>query len=44
LTCENTNTPLPYVDLVDEVLENAVSLSSFTVAVAFSGSGTFLAT
>jgi hypothetical protein len=25
LTCENTNTPLPYVDLVNEVLENAVS-------------------
>jgi hypothetical protein len=25
LTCANTNTPLPYVDLVNEVLENAVS-------------------
>jgi len=25
LSCENTNTPLPYVDLVNEVLENAVS-------------------
>jgi hypothetical protein len=25
LTCENTNTPLPYVDLANEVLENAVS-------------------
>jgi hypothetical protein len=25
LTCENTNTPLPYVDLLNEVLENAVS-------------------
>ncbi len=25
LTCENTNTPLPYVDLVNEVLENAVA-------------------
>lgn len=25
LTCQNTNTPLPYVDLVNEALENAVS-------------------
>ncbi len=25
LTCENTSTPMPYVDLVNEVLENAVS-------------------
>ncbi len=25
LSCENTNTPVPYVDLVNEVLENAVS-------------------
>ena len=25
LSCDNTNTPLPYVDLVNEVLENAVS-------------------
>src|SRR5262249_51289882 len=25
LTCENTNTPLPYVDLVNEVLENTVA-------------------
>jgi hypothetical protein len=25
LTCENTNTPLPYVDLVNEVLEAAVA-------------------
>jgi hypothetical protein len=25
LTCENTNTPVPYVDLVNEVLENAVA-------------------
>jgi hypothetical protein len=24
LTCENTNTPLPYVDLVNEALENAI--------------------
>ena len=27
LTCENTNTPLPYVDLVIEVLENAMQAS-----------------
>jgi peptidoglycan hydrolase-like protein with peptidoglycan-binding domain len=26
LTCENTNTPLPYVDLVNEVLESYVAL------------------
>ncbi len=32
LTCDNTNTPLPYVDLVDEVLENAIADPSFTVA------------
>lgn len=25
LTCENTDTPLPYVDLVQEVLENAIA-------------------
>jgi hypothetical protein len=25
LTCENTNTPLPYVDLVNEVMENYVA-------------------
>ncbi|HYU31282.1 MAG TPA: peptidoglycan-binding protein, partial [Thermoanaerobaculia bacterium] len=30
LTCQNTNTPLPYVDLVNEALENAVApFSSF---------------
>lgn len=28
LTCQNTNTPLPYVDLVNEVLENAISQSA----------------
>jgi hypothetical protein len=28
LTCENTNTPLPYVDLVNEILESAVSPST----------------
>jgi len=25
LSCENTNTPVPYVDLVNEVLENAIA-------------------
>lgn len=25
LSCENTNTPVPYVDLVNEILENAIS-------------------
>ncbi|HEU0173964.1 MAG TPA: neuraminidase-like domain-containing protein [Blastocatellia bacterium] len=30
LTCENTNTPLPYVDLVNEILEDTVApLSAF---------------
>lgn len=28
LSCENTNTPLPYIDLVNEVLENRVSPSA----------------
>ena len=27
LTCENTNTPLPYVDLVNEILEESISPS-----------------
>jgi hypothetical protein len=26
LSCENTNTPLPYIDLVDEILEDVVAL------------------
>src|SRR6266849_5635834 len=26
LTCENTNTPMPYIDLSNEVLENAISM------------------
>jgi hypothetical protein len=28
LSCENTNTPVPYVDLVNEILENAVSYNA----------------
>jgi hypothetical protein len=31
LTCENTQTPLPYVDLVNEVLEEAVALRVFEI-------------
>jgi hypothetical protein len=31
LTCENTNTPLPYVDLLDEILERAVAPTAFTI-------------
>ena len=31
LTCENTNTPLPYVDLVNEILENAIISLYFTL-------------
>jgi hypothetical protein len=30
LTCDNTNTPLPYIDLVNEVLENQVAGSTET--------------
>jgi receptor-binding and translocation channel-forming TcA subunit of Tc toxin/ABC toxin-like protein/neuraminidase-like protein/putative peptidoglycan binding protein len=40
LTCENTNTLLPYVDLVNEVLENAISsfgpFTPLTLPTAFS--------
>ncbi|HSH82303.1 MAG TPA: Tc toxin subunit A, partial [Herpetosiphonaceae bacterium] len=35
LTCENTNTPLPYVDLVNEILGNAVAPAGFTLAAGF---------
>jgi hypothetical protein len=31
LTCENTNTPLPYIDLVNEVLERAIAPQSFRI-------------
>ncbi len=31
LTCKNTNTTLPYIDLVNEVLEHAVSPSTGTI-------------
>ncbi|MCB0836423.1 MAG: peptidoglycan-binding protein, partial [Bacteroidetes bacterium] len=30
LNCENTNTPLPYIDLVNEILENALNISGET--------------
>ena len=32
LTCENTTTPLPYVDLAREILERAVSKREFNIA------------
>lgn len=32
LSCENTNTALPYIDLVIEILENAVLLSNWQAA------------
>jgi hypothetical protein len=32
LTCENTNTPLPYVDLVNEILEYYVAFGSLSPA------------
>ena len=35
LSCENTNTPVPYVDLVNEVLENAVAPTAFSLASSF---------
>ncbi|EYF00196.1 neuraminidase-like domain-containing protein [Chondromyces apiculatus] len=35
LTCKNTDTPLPYVDLVNEILEYAVANTALTPAVAF---------
>jgi hypothetical protein len=31
LTCTNTNRPVPYVDLVNEVLENTIAPASFTI-------------
>ena len=34
LTCENTNTPLPYIDLVNEVLEFYVANGTLTAAAA----------
>ncbi|MEQ1742475.1 MAG: neuraminidase-like domain-containing protein [Candidatus Nitrotoga sp.] len=34
LTCENTNTPLPYIDLVNEVLEFYVANHTLTAAAA----------
>jgi len=35
LTCENTNTLIPYVDLVNEVLENAISPIQFRIRTEF---------
>ncbi|HSN98999.1 MAG TPA: hypothetical protein VLS89_11960, partial [Candidatus Nanopelagicales bacterium] len=35
LTCENTNTPVPYVDLVNEILEYAVANTELSPAVTF---------
>lgn len=32
LTCDNTNIPLPYIDLVNEVLERAVAPEKFGIA------------
>src|SRR5207244_7146170 len=34
LTCENTNTPLPYIDLVNEILEGYVVLGHLDANVA----------
>jgi hypothetical protein len=35
LSCENTNTPVPYVDLVNEILEYAVANTELSPDVAF---------
>src|SRR5262245_43233122 len=35
LSCENTDTEVPYVDLVNEVLENAVAPTAFSLEMAF---------
>jgi hypothetical protein len=40
LTCDNTNTPVPYVDLVNEVLENAISPTTAVSDVNRQTSGT----
>ena len=32
LSCENTTTPLPYIDLVNEILENAVVNGAFSLS------------
>jgi hypothetical protein len=37
LSCDNTNTPIPYVDLVNEILEDAVSPRTFSVPTALAG-------
>ena len=39
LTCENTNTPLPYIDLVNEVLEFYVANHTLTAAAAWDTQG-----
>jgi predicted nucleic acid-binding protein len=36
LNCDNTNTPLPYIDLVNEVLEGAIMKQKLGVTVDFS--------
>ncbi|OQW61976.1 MAG: hypothetical protein BVN28_05975 [Nitrospira sp. ST-bin4] len=38
-TCDNTNTRLPYVDLVNEVLENAVARTKLTIPGNFPAAG-----
>jgi hypothetical protein len=43
LTCENTNTPLPYVDLVNELLEDCIAPPSVPVARQTTGTAPELA-
>ena len=35
LNCDNTNTELPYIDIVNEILEETISPTIFTIASAF---------
>ncbi|MDN3657127.1 neuraminidase-like domain-containing protein [Ferruginibacter paludis] len=36
LNCDNTNTQLPYIDIVNEILEEAIVPSVFSIATSFS--------
>src|SRR5262249_52298391 len=42
LSCENTDTPVPYVDLVNEILEYKIANESFPAHIATDGTATEL--
>lgn len=42
LTCDNTNVQLPYIDLINEVLEEAVATSAFIVKLDTAGTKSFI--